>query len=147
MSRTSVVISDARGNAVDRAGKDLADAHGAHGVDGSCRFCRRFQRQNQFGGGGERVFAARHQFAAGVAAFAFNHDALAGRRGNVRHQANVESFLLEVRPLLDVQLDKLVKAPAGHRDGFERTGKSGLRAPLFQAAAFLVAQRKRLLLA
>ena len=48
-----------------------------------------------------------------MSAFAFNHDALAGWRGNVRHQANVDSFLFEVRALLDVQLNKLMKAPVG----------------------------------
>ncbi len=51
----------------------------------------------------------------------------------------------EIRPLLDVQLDKLMKAAVGHGDGFERPGESGLRAPLLQAAAFLVAQGERLL--
>ena len=106
-------MQHARRNAVDRAGKDFADAHGAHGVDGAGRFGRRFERQNQLCRRGQRIFAAGHQLAAGVAAFAFDHNALAGRRGNVRHQANVESFLLEKRPLLDVQLNKLMKAAGG----------------------------------
>ena len=77
----------ARRDAVDRAGKDLADADGGHGVDGAGRFGRCFERQNQFGRRGQRVFAARHQLAAGVAAFAFDDDAQAGRRGDVRHEA------------------------------------------------------------
>ena len=135
----------ARRNAVDRAGKHIADAHGADGVDGAGRFGRGFKRENQLGGRGQRIFAARHQLAAGVAAFALDHDALAGGRGDVRHQAHVDSFLLEIRPLLDVQLDKLMKAAARHSNGFKRSGEPGLRAPLFKAAAFLVAQRERLL--
>ncbi len=80
----------ARRNAVHRAGKHFADAHCAYGVDGAGGLGRRFQRQNQFRCCGKRIFAPRHQLAAGVSAFAFNHDALAGRRGDVRHQANVE---------------------------------------------------------
>ena len=93
----------------------------------------------------QRVFAAGHQLAAGVAAFALDHDAQAGRRGNVRHQAEVDSFLFQQRTLLDVQFDKLMKASSGQRNGFERAGESGLRAQFFQAAALLVAQRERLL--
>ena len=145
MSRTSVVMPHARRNAVDRAGKDFADADGAHGVDCAGRFGRGFEREDQLGGRGQRILAARHQLAAGVSAFAFNHDALAGRRGDVRHQADVDAFLLEQRALLDVQLDELMEAAARHGDGFERPGESGLRAQLFQAAAFFVAQRARLL--
>ena len=72
-----------------------------------------FQRQNQLRRGGQRIFASRHQLAAGVAAFALDHDALAGRRGDVRHQAEIDPFLFQQRPLLDMQLDKLMKASLG----------------------------------
>ena len=119
MSRMSV-SSDARGNAVDGAGKNIADADGANGVDGAGRFGRGFKRKNQLGCRGQRVFAAGHQLAAGVTAFAFNEDAQAGRRGNVRDQADIDAFLLEQRALLNVQLDELVEAARGHGDGFKR---------------------------
>ena len=72
-----------------------------------------FERENQFRRGSQRVFAPRHKPAAGVPAFAFNHDALAGRRSDVRHQSEVDSFLFQKRPLLDVQLNELMKAPKG----------------------------------
>ena len=49
-----------------------------------------------------------------------------------------------IRALLDVQFDELVKAAGGQSDGFERTGESGAASQLFEAAAFLVAQRERL---
>ena len=89
-------------------------------------FAADFKRENQFGCGGQRVFAAGHQLAAGVSAFAFNHDALAGRRGDVRDQAHVDSFLLKKWALLNVQLDELMKAAARHGDRFERACESGV---------------------
>ncbi len=135
----------ARRDAVDRAGKHIADAHSADGVDRAGRFCRGFKREDQLGGRGQRIFAARHQLAAGVSAFALDHDALAGGCGDVRHQAHVDSFLLEIRALLDVQLDKLMKAATRHSNRVKRSGKPSLRAPFFKPAAFLVAQRERLL--
>jgi hypothetical protein len=76
-------------------------------------FGRRLERQNQLRRRCQRVFAARHQLAARMPALAFDVDAQAGRRGNVRHQANVDSFRLKVGALLDMQLDKLVKASRG----------------------------------
>ena len=85
----------AGGNAVDGAGKDFADADGSHGVDGAGGLRGSFERENQFGSRGERIFAAGHQLAAGVAAFAFDNDAHAGGRGDVRDEADVDAFLLE----------------------------------------------------
>ena len=52
-------------------------------------------------------------------------DAQAGRRGNVRHQADIDSFLLQKRALLDVQLDKLMEASSGNGDRFKRASESG----------------------
>jgi len=65
---------------------------------------------------GQRILAARHQLSARVSAFALDHDALTGRRGDVRHQAHVDSFLLEIRALLNVQFNKLMKAAARFSD-------------------------------
>src|SRR6202012_673603 len=54
-------------------------------------------------------------------------------------------FRFEMRALLNVQLDKLVPASRRLRHGFKLSRESGLRAQLFQAAVFLVAQSQSLL--
>ncbi len=74
------------------------------------RFGGGFERKNQLSCGGQRIFAAGHQLAAGMAAFAFDEDAHAGGRGDVGHEADIDAFLFEERALLDVQLDELMKA-------------------------------------
>ena len=99
MSRMSVVESHAGGNAVDGAGEDFANADGSDGIDGACRFCGGFKSQDQFCCCCQRIFAAGHQLAAGMTAFAFDHDALAGGRGDVRDEADVDAFLFEDRVL------------------------------------------------
>ena len=98
-----------------------------------------FERENQLSRGGQCVFAPRHEPAAGVSAFAFDDDALAGGRGDVRHKAEIDAFLFEQRSLLDVQLDKLMKAARMNLNGFERPAEPGLGAPFLQSAALLVA--------
>ena len=99
----------ARWNAVDRAGKDFANAHRAHGVDCAGRLCRCLKRKHQFRSCRQRIFASRHQLATRMSAFAFNQNAQARGRGNVRHQPNIKAFLFEVGSLFDVQFYKLVK--------------------------------------
>jgi hypothetical protein len=48
-----------------------------------------------------------------VAALTFDLYSQTGWSGNVGDQAEVDSFLLQHRPLLYVQLDELVEAPIG----------------------------------
>ena len=69
----------ARGDAVDRAGKHIANANGADGIDCAGRFRRRFECKNQLCRRGQRILASGHQLAARVAAFALNDDALGWR--------------------------------------------------------------------
>ena len=80
-----------------------------------------------------------------MATFALDEDAHAGRRGDVRDEANVNAFLLEQWALFDVQFDELVKAAAGKCYRFEGASESGLTAQLFEAASLLVAQGDGLL--
>ena len=56
--RARLSSSHARGDTIDGAGKDLANAHGAYGVDDSRRFGRGLEGENQLCRGGERVFRA-----------------------------------------------------------------------------------------
>ena len=62
-------------------------------------------RQDHFGGGAERVAAVGHQQRAGVAAEAFDGEAIAGGRGDGGDDAEWDAFALEQRALLDVQFD------------------------------------------
>ena len=144
MSRTSVVISTREGTLLTAPGNTSQMPTVPTVSIAPDGFGRRFERENQFGGRCQRILAARHKLSAGVSAFAFDHDTLAGGRGNVRHQADVELFLLEIGALLDVQLDKLMEAASRHGNGFRRTGEPRLRAQFFQSAAILVAQSERL---
>ncbi len=75
-----------------------------------------------------------------MAAFAFNENAHAGGRGNVRHQAEVDAFLLEERTLFNVQLDESGETAGGQNDGFESAREPGGGAQFFEAAALLVAE-------
>ena len=63
---------------------------------------------------------------------------------DVRYQADVESFLLKKRTLLNVKFDELMKAAAGNSDGVQWSVESSLRAPIFKAAALFVTQSERL---
>ena len=144
MSRMSVSRRTREGMLLTAPGKTSHTPDCSHGVDGAGGLGCGLKRQHQLGGCGERVLAAGHQLAAGVAAFAFNEDAHAGRCGDVGDETEIDAFLLEQRALLDVQLDELVKSTAGQGNRFERTAEAGVRAQFFEAASFLVAQGERL---
>ena len=78
--------------------------------DGARRFRSRLEREDQLSGGCERIFAAGHELAARVSALAFNEDAETCRRGDMRYKSEIDSFLLQKRPLFDVQFNELVEA-------------------------------------
>ena len=121
MSRMSVSSRTREGMLLTAPGKtshtptvptvSIAPVHLAADLKSENQLCRR----------GERILAARHQLSAGVPAFAFNHDAHAGRRGDVRHQTDVDPFLLEQRSLLDVQFDELMEAARGQAQRIRAT--------------------------
>ena len=102
--------SHARGNAVDRAGKHFANADRGYGVDGAGGFRGGFEGKDQLRGRGQRILASGHQPRASMTALAFNRNAQARRRGDVRNKSQVDVLLLKQRPLLDVQLEELVES-------------------------------------
>ena len=71
--------SDAAGDAVDGAGMDVAGADGGDGVDGAGGEGVAFDGEDDFGGGAEGVAAVGHEERAGVAAEAFDGEAIARR--------------------------------------------------------------------
>src|ERR1700744_1074205 len=101
---------DARGDGVDCAGKDFADAGGCYGIDGSGGFGGGFYVENDFRGGGESIAARGHQHGSGVAAFAFDKNAKASGSGDVGDEADVDGFGFQGWTLLDVELDELMEA-------------------------------------
>ena len=131
----------ARGNAVDRAGKDFADADCGYSVDGAGGFGSGLERQDQFGRGGQRVFASGHQLCAGMAAFAFDHECAGwpARRCAVTRPRSMSSCS-RVGPCSMCNSTNWWKRPAGQGYRFQRAGESCLSAQFIQASAFLVAQ-------
>ena len=108
--------ADAAGDAVDRAGKDLADADGADGIDRSGALSGGFHRQRDLGGGQKGIAAIGHEHRAGVAAFAFDLESQGGGRGDCGDDAERDAGAFEQRALLDVQFDEGVIVIAGQRD-------------------------------
>jgi hypothetical protein len=82
--------------------------------------------------------------ASGMAPVALDEDAQAGRPGDVRNQAEVNLFLLELRSLLDMQFNELVESPQRQYYGFECARETSIGSRLLQTEAFGVAQGTRL---
>ena len=87
--------NDTAGHAVDRAGVDIAGSDGGYGVDGSCGEGVSFDRENEFGGGTEGVFAIRHQERSGVASETSDGETVAGRGGDAGDDPDGDAFALE----------------------------------------------------
>ena len=78
---------DAAGNAVDRAGIDVAGADGGDGVDRAGGEGVFFDGEDEFGGGAERISTVGHQQRSGVAAEAIDGEAIASGGGDAGDDA------------------------------------------------------------
>ena len=132
---------DAAGDAVDRAGVDVAGADGGDGVDDAGGEGVLFDREDDFGGGAEGVAAVGHQQRAGVAAEAFDGEAIAGGRGDGGDDAEGDAFAFEQRALLDVELDPGVVVVGREAHAGERAGEAGGGADLGERLVFGAALR------
>ena len=93
-------------NAIDRARKHLADAHGRHGINRATASRRILNRQDQCGGRTKGVPSIRHQDSTSVSARAFDCNPHAGGSGNARDHPERYLLVFQHRTLLNMQLDE-----------------------------------------
>ena len=106
---------------------------------GGLRRPARFRRRRR-----NASWRSRHQHGAGVAAFAFDPDAQAGRRGDRRDDAERNAVPFQQRALFDVQFDEGARSsPRGSATRCEVAGEAGRGAAIVQRAAVAVAQARR----
>jgi hypothetical protein len=130
--------SHSRGDAIDGAGKHIADSDGRDRVDGPARPGEGLQSQNQLGSRTQRVAAMGHQHCSGVSALTLDDHAQACRRRNLFHHAQRLSFALQQRPLFDVQFHEGLVIALGQSHLLQLTGKSGAAADLFYAGSLII---------
>jgi hypothetical protein len=88
---------------IGRRARHVELAHSCHQVGLPARPL--FDRQQHFGGSGQRIMPHRHRHGAGMAGDARDVDGRAGHAVDRGDDAERQTFLFQHRPLLDVHLD------------------------------------------
>jgi len=83
------------GNAIDRAGKHIADANGCHRINGSASACRALDRQNHLGRRAKSIMAVGHQDTTGVSARTFNQNSQTRRCRDLRDDTERDLLTLQ----------------------------------------------------
>ena len=128
-------------HAIDRVGKNLPFARSRHRVRTAGGEHRFFHRERQLGRRQRRIVAPRHEHRASVSALALDPHPIGARPGDGLHDADGNIFLLEQRPLLDMQFDKSGIEVLRQRNGLQRLRQVGPVPQLLERLALRITQR------